>query len=93
MLSFEQARQLVVTDTQSQLASPPTSLLPVTDSLGHILAQEIRADREYPPFNRSTRDGYAVRAREVTKNSALRCIGEIKAGDAVFAPLDPGTCI
>jgi molybdopterin molybdotransferase len=93
MLSFEQARQLVITNTQSHLTPPPTSLLPVTDALSHILAQEIRADRQYPPFNRSTRDGYAVRARETTKNSALRCVGEIKAGDTVFAALDSGTCI
>ena len=93
MLSFEQARQLVITETQSRLALPPTSLLPVADALGHILAQEIRADREYPPFNRSTRDGYAVRASEAIKESTLRCIGEIKAGDTVFAPLEAGTCI
>ncbi len=92
MLPFEQARQLVITETQSRLTPPPTSLLPVADALGHILAQEIRADREYPPFNRSTRDGYAVRAGEATKHSTLRCIGEIKAGDTVFAPLQPGTC-
>ena len=93
MLSFEQARQLVITETQSHLTPPRTPLLPVVDALGHILAQEIRADREYPPFNRSTRDGYAVRAREATRNSTLRCIGEIKAGDTVLAPLEPGTCM
>jgi molybdopterin molybdotransferase len=93
MLSFEQARQLVITETQSRLTPPSTSLLPVADALGHILAQEIRADREYPPFNRSTRDGYAVRSGEATKDSTLRCIGEIKAGDTVSAPLEPGTCI
>lgn len=93
MLSFEQARQLVITDTQSHLTSPQASLLPVDDALGHVLAQEIRADREYPPFHRSTRDGYAVCARAATKSSTLRCVGEIKAGDTVFAPLDPGTCI
>jgi molybdopterin molybdotransferase len=93
MLTFKEARQLVITETQSQLTPPPAALLPVADALGHVLAQEIRADREYPPFNRSTRDGYAVRAREATKDSTLRCIGEIKAGDTVFAPLDPGTGI
>ena len=68
MLSFEQARQVVITDTQCHLTSPPTSVLPVSEALSHILAQEIRADREYPPFNRSTSDGYAVRAREARKN-------------------------
>lgn len=93
MLSFEQARQLVVTETKSHQAASRTSMLPLADALGHVLAQEIRADRDYPPFHRSTRDGYAVRAREAVENATLRCFGEIKAGDTVVTPLDSGTCV
>jgi molybdopterin molybdotransferase len=93
MLSFEQARQLIITETQSHQTACPTINLPLADALGHVLAQKIHADREYPPFHRSTRDGYAVRAREATQNATLRCIGEIKAGDTVLTPLDSGTCI
>lgn len=93
MLSFTDARQLVITQTQSRRTMPPTSNLPVSDALGHVLAQEISADREYPPFHRSTRDGYAVHAAEAKQNAKLRCIGEIKAGDTVSIPLDSGTCI
>jgi len=93
MLSFEDARQLVITQSKSHAGVRPTLDLPISDSLGHILAQEICSDREYPPFNRSTRDGYAVRATEATPASSLCCIGEIKAGDTVSQPLEPGTCI
>ena len=93
MLSFRDARQLVIRETQSHQTARHTSTIPLLDALGHVLAQEIRADREYPPFHRSTRDGYAVRASEAAQNSTLRCIGEIKAGDPVLSPLDPGTCI
>jgi len=93
MLSFEDARQLVIAQSKSHAGIRPTLGLPITDALGHTLAQEIRADRDYPPFNRSTRDGYAVRATEATQTASLRCIGEIKAGDTVSQPLSPGTCI
>ena len=58
-----------------------------------VLAQEVKVDREYPPFNRSTRDGYAARSKEVTPSAQLKCVGEIKAGDAVTEALATGTCI
>ncbi|MGB7728330.1 MAG: gephyrin-like molybdotransferase Glp [Candidatus Acidiferrum sp.] len=93
MLSFEDARQLVITQTKTHATARPTLNLPVSDALGYILAQEVRSDREYPPFDRSTRDGYAVRANEATPGASLRCAGEIKAGDTVSEPLAPGTCV
>lgn len=93
MLSFEQARQLVIVNTtQGRRVHPPIQRS-VWDALGYVLAEEIRTDREYPPFDRSTRDGYAVRAMEVKSGAAVRCAGEIKAGDTVTAPLAAGTCI
>jgi molybdopterin molybdotransferase len=93
MLSFSDARQLVITQTKSHAGSRPTFTIRTTDALGHVLAEEIRSDREYPPFNRSTRDGYAVSSGEATPGATLRCVGEIKAGDTVTQPLTSGTCI
>jgi len=58
-----------------------------------VLAQEVKTDREYPPFDRSTRDGYAVRAKEVAAGAQLKCVGEIKAGDTVRDALGAGTCL
>src|SRR5204863_394532 len=57
------------------------------------LAQEIKTDREYPPFDRSTRDGYAVRSGEIKPEAQLKCAGEIKAGDTVTEALAPRTCV
>ena len=65
----------------------------VWDALGLVLAQEVKTDREYPPFDRSTRDGYAVRAKEVAAGGQLKCVGEIKAGDTVRDALATGTCL
>jgi molybdopterin molybdotransferase len=65
----------------------------VWDALGLVLAQEIKTDREYPPFDRSTRDGYAVQSKEVAPSTKLRCAGEIKAGDTVKEELARGSCV
>jgi molybdopterin molybdotransferase len=93
MLSFEDARQLVITQSKAYAGPRPTLSLPVSDALGYVLAEELRTDREYPPFDRSTRDGYAVRAGEAPEGASLRCVGEIKAGDTVSLPLTAGACI
>jgi molybdopterin molybdotransferase len=49
--------------------------------LGRVLAEPVLADRDFPPFPRATRDGYAVRATDLkTVPVTLRVIGQIKAG-------------
>jgi molybdopterin molybdotransferase len=95
MLPFQDARQLVIKKTTPHIAAHPraASKKPLSDALGDALAQEVRSDRDYPPFHRSTRDGYAVRASEASQGATLHCIGEIKAGDTVTQPIAPGTCI
>src|SRR5947208_3726415 len=65
----------------------------VWDALALVLAEEVKTDREYPPFDRSTRDGYAVRSKEVQAGARLECAGEIKAGDTVREALAAGTCV
>lgn len=93
MLTYEQARRAVI-DQVSKAKSPRnTASIAVWDALGFVLAEEIRTDREYPPFHRSTRDGYAVRAAEVIAGATLQCVGEIKAGDTVTQSLPTGACI
>jgi molybdopterin molybdotransferase len=93
MLSFEQARAMVISHSKANGGARPTIVLPLGDALGHALAEEIRTDREYPPFDRSTRDGYAVRASEASPGASLSCLGEIKAGDSVTEVLPAGACI
>jgi molybdopterin molybdotransferase len=93
MLTYEQARRTVIDQVKKATGPRPTASLSVWDALGFVLAQEIQTDREYPPFNRSTRDGYAVRAAEALPGVALPCVAEIKAGDDVTHPLAPNTCV
>ncbi len=60
--------------------SPETvSLL---DALGRVLAEPVLADRDQPPFPRSTRDGFACRAAAVASGTPLRVVGLLKAGES-----------
>ena len=81
-LSFTEARQ-VIDEKMARLASaPPTETVSLEEALGRVLAVEIFADRDYPPFHRSARDGFAVRASDVAHTPArLRVIGRTRAGE------------
>lgn len=68
-------------------------IIPLGDSLGRFLANEVRADRLYPPFDRSIRDGFAVRSSDVAPGAKLKCSGELKAGDTPNISVAPGTCV
>jgi molybdopterin molybdotransferase len=93
MLSYEQARNKVIEEVGRRKGPRVTAVVGVWDALGLVLAQEVKTDREYPPFDRSTRDGYAVRAKEAVPGAQLKCVGEIKAGDTVRESLAAGTCL
>lgn len=83
VLSFEDAR-LTVEQHASRVRQPKVEPVDLLAAAGRVLAEPIRADRNLPPFPRSTRDGYAVRAADVARVTAtLDVIGEIKAGESL----------
>ncbi|MGA8762589.1 MAG: gephyrin-like molybdotransferase Glp [Candidatus Sulfotelmatobacter sp.] len=80
VLSFEDARR-VVEDRAAQMKPRGKESVPLLNASGRILAEPIVADRDIPPFSRSTRDGYAIHAADAAQLPAkLQVIGEIKAG-------------
>src|SRR4051794_11401055 len=82
LLSFEDARHAVEKHA-SRLAPVSKEQLELSESYGRILAEPIKADRDFPPFRRAARDGYAVIADDLAQlPSTLRVIGEVKAGAA-----------
>jgi molybdopterin molybdotransferase len=83
-LSFEDARQCVLREVHPLGETEQVSLL---DAAGRVLAETIAADRDYPPFPRSARDGFAVRAADLP--GELRVIGEVRAGEAVSGSVGP----
>jgi len=61
------------------LAVEAVSLL---DAVGRVLAEAVVTDRDQPPFDRSTRDGYAVRSADVVAGCGLRVVGALRAGES-----------
>jgi molybdopterin molybdotransferase len=95
VLSFEDARR-AVEDHASHVAPGANEPIDLLHAIGRVLAESINADRDIPPFPRSTRDGYAVRTSDLAKlpsklPSKLKVIGEIKAGSLQLpSKLNPG---
>jgi molybdopterin molybdotransferase len=85
VLSFEDARG-IVEDRASRLQPSGNETLDLLHAAGRVLAEPLFADRDMPPFPRSTRDGYAVRSADLAKLPAnLKVLGEIKAGPGQIA--------
>ena len=79
-LSFEDARRLVEQHA-ARATSCGVEMVELLNSVGRVLAERICADRDFPPFRRAMRDGYAVRAADIEKVPAtVQVVGEIKAG-------------
>jgi len=83
LLSFAEGRR-VVEQYAAGLSATEPELAGLLDAVGLALAEDLLADRDFPPFPRATRDGYAVRAADVQAVPVkLRCVGTIKAGAAI----------
>ena len=62
-------------------------------SLGRVLAEEVRANRDQPPYDVSAMDGFAVRSADlVVVPVVLTVIEDIKAGDKPRKTLHAGEC-
>jgi len=78
-------RQIVSNDTCSQ------ELCGFTELNGRILAEDLKADRDLPPFNRVAMDGYACRREDL--NKPLPISGSVAAGSVPGIRVEPGTCV
>lgn len=94
MLRFEEARARVIEVISTGAQRPSAESIRLGESLNRVLAQPVISDRDYPPFHRSVRDGYAVRSVDLLSGSSLlTCVGEIKAGQHFKGVLGPGQCV
>ena len=88
-LSFLEARATVLREVR---ASATLETCSIEDAANRVLAEEMASDRNYPPFNRSTRDGFAVRSADLP--GKLRVIGEARAGMPFGGgPVGPGEAV
>jgi len=90
MISVAEAIQIVRQQTQAL----PTERVALEQLLGRVLAEDVVADTDLPPFDRAQMDGYAVRAQDVMEAPArLRIAGESAAGKGWHHQLEEGQAV
>ena len=90
-LTFQQARECVVTAVGGARGVRPVEEISLEDAAGRVLAEDVAADRDTPALARSVRDGYAVRAADLP--GELRVIGEVRAGERFTGEMGPGQAV
>ncbi len=90
-LSFLDARAAVLREVAAHRGLPPVEQVSIEAAAGRVLAEDIAADRPYPPFHRSMRDGFALRAADLP--GRCRVIGEVRAGASFAATVGPGEAV
>jgi molybdopterin molybdotransferase len=81
VLEFEEALQEVLRHAGTLRGCAMRERVPLLEALGHTLGAAVTAARDQPPFDRSTRDGFAIRAQDVTSGTSMRVLGTVAAGE------------
>ena len=77
----------------AQVPMGGTERIPLTETLGRVLAEAVCANRDLPPHDVSAMDGFAVRSADLAERGAvLTVIEDIKAGDRPKRTVAPGQC-
>lgn len=88
-LTVEEARGRIL-DGAARLG---VEIVPLTESLGRVLAQPVVADRHQPPFDASAMDGWAIRRADYAPGKAFVIAGESAAGKAYPRQVQAGEAV
>ncbi len=90
MISAAEAQNIIL-DSARQLS---VEAKPLIDALGHVLAEDIVAKENIPPFDNSAMDGFAVRANDVQSVPVvLNVVDEVAAGHVSARKVEKGQTI
>ncbi|MGS2741911.1 molybdopterin molybdotransferase MoeA [Sinomicrobium sp. M5D2P17] len=78
MISVTEARKII----KKHVSHLAPVMMDTDKAIGHILAEDVHAACDIPPFNQSAMDGYAIVYADWKSREALRVDGEIPAGQA-----------
>lgn len=87
LLAVEDARARILAEVQPL----PAERVAIQDSIGRVLAEDVAAVRDQPPFAASAMDGWAVRAADTP--GPLRIVGESAAGHGYEGVMGPGEAV
>jgi molybdopterin molybdotransferase len=86
MIELQEALQIVL-DAAQPLG---TERVDLGAALGRVLAEDVRADIDMPPFDKATMDGYACRRADL--GNALTVVETIPAGAVPTKTIGPNEC-
>ncbi len=87
MITVEEAKELV----SKNVTVLGSEIIPISESLGRVLAQDVYSKIDIPGFPQSAMDGYAVNADgNIKKGDLFKVIGEVQAGDTKNHSVKPG---
>ena len=90
MLSVSEAQALI----NNNLPAPRLEQAPLSSAVGRVIAENVFADIDLPPFDKSAMDGYAVRAEDLkTAPVELELIETVLAGEVPKKIIRPGKTI
>jgi molybdopterin molybdotransferase len=75
----------------AEIATLPAEAVPLAQSVGRVLAEDVVAVRDQPPFAASAMDGWAVRGADTP--GSLRIVGESAAGHGYEGQVGPGEAV
>ncbi len=87
LLTLEEAQELVL----ARVRPLPPELVPIAEASGRVLAEDVRARVDLPPFASSAMDGFAVRASDLP--GTLEVVGESAAGRPYEAAVEAGCAV
>ena len=90
MIPVEKALEIVLAETPTL----PAEEVELAESVARVLAEDVASDVDFPPFDRSAMDGYAVRAADAVSTPAvLLVVGEVRAGQWPDREVGPGEAV
>lgn len=90
MVTVEDAEKTILSEAKSY----GKETVYFENSLGRVLAEDVYADRDLPPYNRVTMDGIAIRYAAIENGiHCFRIIGTQAAGEVPFEINHPSECI
>ena len=90
MISVDRALEIVL-----EHAIPlPSEETPLAEAWGRVLAEDVATDHDFPPFDRSAMDGFALRSGDAGfAPVALAVVGQVRAGQWPTRALETGQAV
>jgi molybdenum cofactor synthesis domain-containing protein len=90
MISVDRALEIVL----EHAAPLPAEETPLSEALGRVLAEDVATDLDFPPFDRSAMDGFALRSADAGfAPVALAVVGEVRAGQWPSRAVETGQAV